>query len=88
MQPKSPPEKKLGLIKTKVIDSVNTKLAKSGGILDALKIAGVMQERGIPCMLGGMRESRLALTANVHLAMPHHNFNDPYFLARCESMVL
>ena len=27
----------------------------------------------MPCMLGGMVESRLALTAKVHLAMAHNN---------------
>lgn len=54
-------------------DYINIKLAKSGGILEALRIAEVAAERNIPCMLGGMVESRLALTAKVHLAMSHEN---------------
>jgi len=55
------------------IDFVNIKIAKSGGLLEAKKIADVTAERGIPCMLGGMLESRLALTAKVHFAMSHQN---------------
>jgi L-alanine-DL-glutamate epimerase-like enolase superfamily enzyme len=55
------------------IDYVNIKLAKSGGILEARRIADVTAERGIACMLGGMLESRLGLTAKVHFAMSHDN---------------
>lgn len=61
------------LIESDSTDFINIKLAKSGGIREALKIADAAQERGIPCMLGGMTESRLGLTAKVHLAMSHNN---------------
>lgn len=61
------------LMDADAIDYVNIKLAKSGGILEAKKIADVTAERGIACMLGGMLESRLALTAKVHFAMSHDN---------------
>jgi L-alanine-DL-glutamate epimerase-like enolase superfamily enzyme len=61
------------LMDADAIDYVNIKLAKSGGILEAKKIADVTSERGIACMLGGMLESRLALTAKVHFAMSHDN---------------
>lgn len=61
------------LIESASCDYINIKLAKSGGILEAIKIADTAQEYGIPCMLGGMLESRLALTAKVHLAMSHEN---------------
>lgn len=61
------------LIESESCDYINIKLAKSGGILEAIKIADVAREYGIPCMLGGMLESRLALTAKVHLAMSHDN---------------
>lgn len=54
-------------------DFINIKLAKSGGILEAIRIADVAATYGIPCMLGGMLESRLGLTAKVHLAMSHEN---------------
>jgi L-Ala-D/L-Glu epimerase len=61
------------LMDADAIDYVNIKLAKSGGILEAKRIADVTGERGIACMLGGMLESRLALTAKVHFAMSHDN---------------
>lgn len=56
-------------------DYINIKLAKTGGILEAIRVADVAAERNIPCMLGGMVESRLALTAKVHLAMSHENIH-------------
>jgi L-alanine-DL-glutamate epimerase-like enolase superfamily enzyme len=61
------------LIKAGGCDYINIKLAKSGGILEAIKIADTAARYNIPCMLGGMVESRLALTAKVHLAMSHEN---------------
>jgi L-Ala-D/L-Glu epimerase len=61
------------IIEANACDYINIKLAKSGGILEAIKIANEAQQRNIPCMLGGMIESRLALTAKVHLAMSHDN---------------
>lgn len=61
------------LIEANACDYINIKLAKSGGILEAIKIADEAQKRNIPCMLGGMVESRMALTAKVHLAMSHDN---------------
>jgi len=61
------------LIEAGACDYINIKLAKSGGILEAIKIADEAQKRNTPCMLGGMVESRLALTAKVHLALSHDN---------------
>jgi L-alanine-DL-glutamate epimerase-like enolase superfamily enzyme len=61
------------LIHAGACDAINIKLAKSGGILEAISIADTAASAGIPCMLGGMLESRLALTAKVHLAMAHDN---------------
>lgn len=61
------------LIEADACDYINIKLAKSGGILEAKKIADVAAARNTPCMLGGMIESRLALTAKVHFAMSHDN---------------
>ncbi len=52
---------------------INIKFAKSGGILEATKINKVAEASGIQCMMGGMLESRLALTAKVHFAMAHDN---------------
>ncbi len=61
------------LITANACDYINIKLAKSGGILEAIKIADTAAKHHMPCMLGGMVESRLALTAKVHLAMAHNN---------------
>jgi len=61
------------LISSDSCSYINIKLAKSGGILEAIKIADTAAVHHIPCMLGGMVESRLALTAKVHLAMAHEN---------------
>lgn len=61
------------LIQTKSCDSINIKLAKSGGIAEALQIHNMAEEAGIPCMIGGMLESRFALTANLHFAWANNN---------------
>ncbi len=58
----------LRLIKNNACHYINIKLAKSGGIHEALKIIEVATQNNIPCMMGGMLESRLALTAFAHFA--------------------
>ena len=66
------------LIQTKSCDYINIKLAKSGGIHEALKIHDLAAEHQIPCMMGGMLESRIALSAKLHLvyACPNIRFYD------------
>lgn len=54
-------------------DYVNIKFSKSGGILEAIKINEVCEENLVPCMMGGMLESRVALTAFAHFALAHPN---------------
>ena len=54
------------LINSKSCDFINIKFSKSGGINEALKIHQVAADAGIPCMIGSMLESRIALTANLH----------------------
>jgi L-alanine-DL-glutamate epimerase-like enolase superfamily enzyme len=80
------------LIEAGAIDYVNVKLAKSGGILEAIGIADETGKRGVKCMLGGMLESRLALTAKAHLAMAHGNFHfydlDTCLLGQLEDPVI
>jgi L-alanine-DL-glutamate epimerase-like enolase superfamily enzyme len=61
------------MIENKACTYINIKLAKSGGIKEALAINKVAEAAGIPCMMGGMLESRLALSAKVHLAMSLDN---------------
>jgi L-Ala-D/L-Glu epimerase len=63
----------LRLIDAGACDYVNIKFAKSGGIREALKINRVCEEHQIPCMMGGMLESRLALTAFAHFALSQDN---------------
>lgn len=66
------------LIQAKACDFVNIKLSKAGGIEEALRIHEICAAAGIPNMLGGMLESRLALSANVHMALacPNIQFYD------------
>lgn len=66
------------LIKNMACDYVNIKLSKAGGIHEALQIHEVCQKGGIPNMLGGMLESRLAVSAKVHVALscPNIKFYD------------
>jgi L-alanine-DL-glutamate epimerase-like enolase superfamily enzyme len=52
---------------------INIKMAKSGGILEAKQIHDTAAERGIPCMMGGMLESRIALSAKLHFAYSSPN---------------
>lgn len=80
------------LIEAGAIDAINIKLAKSGGILEARETVATAARYGIPCMLGGMLESRLGLTAKVHLALSHPNFRwydlDTCLLGQLEDPVL
>lgn len=59
------------LIESGSCDFLNIKLAKSGGIVEAKRIADEAGKRGVACQLGGMVESRLGLTAKAHFAMSH-----------------
>ena len=61
------------LINAGACDYVNIKFSKSGGIAEALRINQVCEVNGIPCMMGGMLESRLALTAFAHFALSQDN---------------
>lgn len=45
---------------------INIKFAKSGGIREAQKICASAAAAKMPCMMGGMLESRLALSAKLH----------------------
>jgi L-Ala-D/L-Glu epimerase len=58
----------INLIEANACDSINIKLSKSGGISEGRRIYEVAEKAGIPCMIGGMLESRLALSAKLHFA--------------------
>jgi L-alanine-DL-glutamate epimerase-like enolase superfamily enzyme len=57
---------------------INIKFSKSGGINEAIKIHDLAAEKGIACMMGGMLESRIALSAKLHFvyASPNIKFYD------------
>ena len=65
-------------INARACDYVNIKFAKTGGIFEATKINEVTANEGIACMMGGMLESRIALTAQLHFvyASPNIQFFD------------
>lgn len=63
------------LIRNKACDYINIKLAKSGGINEALKIYHTATMNNIPCMIGGMLESRLAASASLHFALACKKIN-------------
>lgn len=66
------------IAENKTCPYINIKFAKSGGILEAMEIVNIAREHDMTCMLGGMIESRLALTANAHFAcaFDHIRFYD------------
>ena len=59
-------------------DYVNIKFSKSGGIYEAKHIHDLCMGKGIPCMMGGMLESRIALSAKLHFvySSPNIQFYD------------
>lgn len=61
------------LINAGACDAVNIKFAKSGGIGEAVKIHDVCKKNNVGCMIGGMLESRVALSAFAHFALAHNN---------------
>lgn len=61
------------LIKANACDSVNIKFAKSGGIREAIRIHDTCKKFNVPCMMGGMLESRIAQSAFAHFSLAHDN---------------
>ncbi len=61
------------LIDANACHFVNIKFAKSGGILEAIEVNRTCEKYQVPCMMGGMLESRVALTAFAHFATAFDN---------------
>ena len=61
------------LIANKACHLINIKFSKSGGIQEAIKIQEIAGQNNMACMMGGMLESRLALSAKMHFAMAYDN---------------
>ncbi|SNS03258.1 o-succinylbenzoate synthase [Anaerovirgula multivorans] len=56
------------IIQMRAADLINIKLMKTGGIYNALKICALAETYGVECMIGCMLESKISVTAAVHLA--------------------
>ena len=65
-------------INSNCCDYINIKFSKSGGIYEAKQIHDLAASKGIWCMMGGMLESRIALSAKLHFvyASPNIKFYD------------
>lgn len=62
------PAEAIRIIQNRAADLVNIKLMKTGGIHNALKICSIAEIYGVECMIGCMLESKLSVSAAVHLA--------------------
>ncbi len=67
------PADAIQLIRADACDYFNIKLTKSGGMLNAIKIAHIAEAANIRCMMGCMLDSRLALTAAAHVVASNSN---------------
>ena len=61
------------LLDIEAIDLINIKLAKCGGITNALKLADIADEYGVKCMMGCMLEGSISVGAGVHIASAKSN---------------
>jgi len=61
------------LLDLQAVDLINIKLAKCGGISNALKLADIADEYGVKCMLGCMLEGPISVGAGVHVASAKAN---------------
>ncbi len=67
------PHDAIEAVRKDAVDLINIKLMKTGGILNAVRIAQVSAAAGIQCMLGCMTETSLALTAAAHVIASQKN---------------
>lgn len=67
----SSPRDALGIAATHGADVLNIKLAKCGGIGQAIAIADIARAAGLECMVGAMMEPRISITAAAHVAAAH-----------------
>lgn len=65
----------LDLVVHNAADIFSIKILKSGGIINAKKIASIAEAAGIPCYLGGLCETGIGTAANVHFGVSTVNIN-------------
>ncbi|KAA9037669.1 dipeptide epimerase [Ginsengibacter hankyongi] len=61
------------LIQLRSCDMFNLKLGKSSGLLKAKKIIALAEKENMKMQVGGFMESKIAMTANAHLALSSKN---------------
>jgi L-alanine-DL-glutamate epimerase-like enolase superfamily enzyme len=55
------------------VDYLNLKLMKTGGMIEALRIADLAAEQGVACQMGSMLESQVGCAACAHAYLAHPN---------------
>lgn len=67
----SSPHSALEIVGRRAADMLNIKLAKCGGIGQALAVSDIARAAGVECMVGAMMEPRISIAATAHLAAAH-----------------